>query len=53
MADVKIVYGPPCSGKSTYVEKNIGDQDIRFDYDLIMQSISNRNSHEYSDDHLP
>ena len=50
---VKIIYGPPCSGKSTYVSENLADDDIRFDYDSIMQSISNKKSHEYSDLHLP
>ncbi|CAM4400539.1 hypothetical protein BAMA111019_23060 [Bacillus manliponensis] len=50
---IKVIYGPPCAGKSTYVNESISDNDIRFDYDLIMQSISNRNSHVYSDNHLP
>ncbi|NMA65324.1 MAG: HK97 family phage prohead protease [Clostridiaceae bacterium] len=31
----------------------MGDNDIRFDYDLVIQAISNRSSHEYSDLHLP
>ncbi len=48
-----VVYGPPCSGKSTYVNTKLGKKDVRFDYDLLMQSISTRKSHEYSDDHLP
>lgn len=50
---VKVVYGPPCSGKSTFVSENLADNDIRFDYDSIIQAISNKNSHEYSDLHLP
>lgn len=50
---IKVIFGPPCSGKSTYVNERMTDNDIRFDYDLIIQSISNRKSHEYSDLHLP
>ena|SRR5690625_4064305 len=53
MRMIKVIYGPPCSGKSTYVNERMTDNDIRFDYDLIMQAISNRKSHEYSDLHLP
>ena len=53
MASIKVVYGAPCSGKSTYVRENIKDNDVRFDYDLIMQAISNKGSYEYSDIHLP
>jgi len=51
--NVKVVYGPPCSGKSTYVSENLADDDIRFDYDSIIQAISNKKSHEYNDLHLP
>lgn len=53
IAEIKVVYGSPCSGKSTYVENSLKEKDIRFDYDLIMQSISNKKLHEYSDEHLP
>lgn len=53
MARVKVVYGPPCSGKSTYVNEAMKPKDIRFNYDLLLQAISSRKSHEYSDIHLP
>ena len=53
MAQIKVVYGAPCSGKSTYVRENIKDNDVRFDYDLVLQAISNKKSHEYSEKHRP
>jgi len=38
--DVKIVWGPPASGKSTFVENNRGKNSITFDFDKIMTVIS-------------
>ena len=35
-----IVWGPPCSGKSTYVQKNAKEGDLICDYDAIYQAIS-------------
>lgn len=37
---IKVVYGPPASGKSTYVKKNIKENDIVYDYDAIMQCLT-------------
>lgn len=35
-----IIYGPPSSGKSTYVKSKLKPNDAYFDYDEVMQSIS-------------
>lgn len=37
---LNIIYGPPCSGKSTYVKKNIKDNQIVYDYDEIARAIT-------------
>lgn len=39
--EVFLVYGPPCSGKSTWVRENAGKEDIIVDIDSIWQMISN------------
>lgn len=41
-----VVYGSPLSGKSTYVEKHKRDNDLIFDFDLIMSVISGLKPHE-------
>lgn len=46
IATLKIVYGAPCSGKSTYVTDNITDKDIKFDFDEILAAISNSSLHD-------
>ncbi|GEP80690.1 hypothetical protein SCA05_24830 [Staphylococcus carnosus] len=38
--EVVVVYGPPLSGKTTYVKENITDDDIVFDYDAMAQAIT-------------
>ena len=42
---VKVVYGAPCSGKSTYVIDNISKEDITFDYDLLTRAITHSDMH--------
>ena len=42
---VKIVYGAPCSGKSTYVKKKAGNNDLIYDYDEVLKASSNRKLH--------
>lgn len=37
---IKLVYGAPASGKTTYVKKSIGDNDIVYDFDDIMQAMT-------------
>ncbi len=46
IANVKIIYGAPCSGKSTYVNDNITDNDIKFDFDEILSALSNSDLHD-------
>ena len=41
---IKCVTGAPCSGKSTYVSKNMKRGDIKFDFDLFTKAISNNKS---------
>jgi predicted kinase len=36
---VKIIYGPPCAGKSTYVQSVRADADVVIDYDLIARAL--------------
>jgi HK97 family phage prohead protease len=45
MAKIKVVHGSVASGKSTYVKKNKGSNDLIFDFDHIMQSISGLEPH--------
>lgn len=45
MTKVHVVFGAPCSGKSTYVQENKGENDLIYDFDSIMSSISGLNSH--------
>ena len=42
---IVIVYGSPCSGKSTFVQNEITDNDLVYDYDLLLWSICNRKIH--------
>ena|GEM_PF-573554 len=45
----KVVWGAPASGKSTYVTENRGDNDITFDFDILMQSLAGKPPHEKND----
>ncbi|REH97127.1 hypothetical protein DOS67_03845 [Staphylococcus felis] len=38
--EIVIVYGPPASGKTTYVKQHITDDDMVYDYDAISQAIT-------------
>ncbi len=38
--EIIIVYGPPMSGKTTYVKQHITDDDMVYDYDAISQAIT-------------
>jgi hypothetical protein len=42
---LKVVYGAPCSGKSTYVKKHIGKKDIAYDYDEITRALTYGKEH--------
>jgi uncharacterized protein len=37
-----IVWGPPASGKSTYIDKNSGSNSVVYDFDRIMRALSNK-----------
>lgn len=37
---VKVIYGAPASGKTTYAKKQLGDNDLIYDFDDIMQVIT-------------
>lgn len=37
---VEIVYGPPCSGKSTYVRERAKDGDLIYDYDALVRAMT-------------
>lgn len=37
---VEVVYGPPCSGKSTYARENMGENDIVYDYDRLIHAMT-------------
>lgn len=45
----KVVYGPPCSGKSTYVQEHKGSKDVLFDYDRIFCAMTYATEHTKSD----
>lgn len=42
---IVVVHGPPCSGKTTFVQENISNSDIVFDYDRILRAISAKQNH--------
>jgi len=37
-----VVYGPPCSGKSTYAREHVGEKDIVWDYDAIVAALTEK-----------
>lgn len=43
---IRVVTGPPCAGKSTYVQENRKDKDVVVDYDLIAQALGNTKPHD-------
>lgn len=52
-AKLYIVYGPPCSGKTTYVMENKSDEDIVIDLDYIKSALTYKDIHEgLSKDHI-
>ena len=40
-----VVYGCPCSGKSTYISEHAGDADIIYDYDAMLLASTPREHH--------
>ena len=45
-----LIYGPPCSGKTTYVEKHAKTGDLVIDTDKLHAAISTLGSHDRDDD---
>jgi len=45
---ITIVAGPPAAGKTTYVQQNMGPNDLVIDLDAIAQAIGSHNSHGHS-----
>lgn len=43
---IYIIYGSPCSGKSTYISEHAKDGDLICDVDLIYQAISGKDPHD-------
>lgn len=48
-----VIHGSPLSGKSTYVEKHKGSNDIIYDFDLIMAAISGLPIHQDNKNLIP
>ena len=48
MIKARIIWGCPASGKSTYVTEHRGDNDITYDYDVLMQALGGTNPHEHN-----
>jgi hypothetical protein len=47
MARRYIVAGPPCSGKTTFVEQHKRPDDLVFDYDVIQRELSGRTLYDH------
>lgn len=43
---VYLIYGSPCSGKSTYIKEHMKDGDLLCDVDLIYEAISSHEAHD-------
>lgn len=51
---IKLVYGAPCCGKSTYVKEHAGEHDLVWDFDKYLMACTNRtnqvaNNHPMAD----
>lgn len=46
---VYVVHGPPLSGKTTYVNKHKGPNDLVYDFDHVMAAISGLPVHQHND----
>ena len=44
-----IVYGAPMSGKTTYVNEQLTNKDIVYDYDALAKTITNSDYQQYND----
>lgn len=46
-SQVTLVWGPPCGGKSTYVDDHRQAGDVVIDYDRIAQALGSPHSHDH------
>lgn len=46
---IYIIYGAPCSGKTTYALERMSNNDIIVDLDLIYEMLTGQDGHEHSD----
>lgn len=46
MSDLHIVIGPPCSGKSTYVDEHAKSGEVRIDFDRIAVALGSETPHD-------
>lgn len=53
MTKVVVVYGPPASGKTTYVENRLTNNDLVYDYDSLMASLSGLPYQRTNDNLIP
>lgn len=44
-----VVYGPPCGGKSTYINDHIGDNDMKREYDAMLCALTPLESYSVED----
>ena len=52
-AKVRIVTGPPCSGKTTYVQTKASKRDVIIDYDAIAVALGSPNTHDHPKSLVP
>lgn len=43
---IHVIIGPPCAGKSTYIDDHAQDGDLRIDFDRIAQTLGSPSAHE-------
>ena len=41
-----VIYGPPCSGKSTLARGMMGEKSVLYDYDALIRAMTTRQTHE-------
>lgn len=45
--DIRLVSGPPCSGKTTFAKKNMQPGDVIIDADLLAQALGSPSTHDH------
>lgn len=49
MKKLRVIWGAPCSGKTTYCQKELKGQDVVFDYDQVKRALTYGEDHEILD----